>query len=74
LIIGALARLVLTGSDPMGSLAIMTLGIAGSILGCLIASLLWGASNAFLPGGFFLSLLGAILFLLFVRKVATISS
>jgi uncharacterized membrane protein YeaQ/YmgE (transglycosylase-associated protein family) len=41
----------------------IALGIAGSIVGGFIASLIWGVTNAFQPSGFFLSLLGAILVL-----------
>jgi uncharacterized membrane protein YeaQ/YmgE (transglycosylase-associated protein family) len=70
LIVGALARLVLPGSDPMGWLATLVLGVVGSIVGGFVGSLIWGASNGgFQPGGFFLSLLGAILLLLVWRKI-----
>jgi len=70
LIIGALARLVLPGSDPMGWLATLIVGVVGSVVGGFIGGLLWGAGDGgFQPGGFFLSLLGAILLLLIWRKV-----
>ena len=41
LIVGALARLVLPGRDPMGWIATILLGIAGSIWGGFVAGLLW---------------------------------
>jgi uncharacterized membrane protein YeaQ/YmgE (transglycosylase-associated protein family) len=69
LVVGALARLVLPGSDPMGWLATLAVGVAGSVVGGFIGSLLWGATDGFQAGGFFLSLLGAILLLLIARKV-----
>ena len=69
LIVGGLARLVLIGSDPMGWFATLLLGVAGSILGGFIGSLLFGSGHGgFQPAGFFFSLLGAILLLLIVRK------
>jgi uncharacterized membrane protein YeaQ/YmgE (transglycosylase-associated protein family) len=39
-IVGALARLVLPGPDPMGWLVTMGYGIAGSILGGIVGGLL----------------------------------
>jgi uncharacterized membrane protein YeaQ/YmgE (transglycosylase-associated protein family) len=70
LIVGALARLALTGSDPMSLIATMFLGVAGSILGGFIGSLLFGAGEGgFQPAGFFFSVLGATLLLLLVRGV-----
>jgi uncharacterized membrane protein YeaQ/YmgE (transglycosylase-associated protein family) len=41
LAVGALARLALPGPDPMGILATIGLGLAGSFIGGLIAGLLW---------------------------------
>jgi uncharacterized membrane protein YeaQ/YmgE (transglycosylase-associated protein family) len=70
LIIGALARLVLPGRDPMGWLATLIVGVVGSVVGGFIGNMIWGAGDGgFQPGGFFLSLLGAILLLLIWRKV-----
>jgi uncharacterized membrane protein YeaQ/YmgE (transglycosylase-associated protein family) len=65
LIVGALAKFVITGSDPMGWFATIALGVVGSIVGGFIASLLWGVTDAdtLQPRGFFSSPLGAILLL-----------
>lgn len=69
LIVGALARLILPGRDPMGWFATFLLGIAGSLLGGFIGGLIWGANDGrFHPGGILLSLLGAILLLFVWRK------
>ena len=69
LIVGTLARLVLTGSDPMGWLATLTLCVAGSVIGGFVGSMLWNGSVEFQPGGFFVSLVGAILLVLIAHKI-----
>jgi uncharacterized membrane protein YeaQ/YmgE (transglycosylase-associated protein family) len=63
LIVGALARLALPGPDPMGILATIGLGLAGSFVGGLIAYLFMGRS-----GGIIFSILGAILLLYLYRR------
>jgi uncharacterized membrane protein YeaQ/YmgE (transglycosylase-associated protein family) len=63
LIVGALARLALPGPDPMGILATIGLGLAGSVLGGLVAGLLWSR-----PAGFVFSLVGAIVVLYLYRR------
>jgi uncharacterized membrane protein YeaQ/YmgE (transglycosylase-associated protein family) len=62
LIVGALARLALPGPDPMGILATIGLGLAGTVVGGIIGGLLFGA------GGFVFALLGAILVLYLYRR------
>jgi uncharacterized membrane protein YeaQ/YmgE (transglycosylase-associated protein family) len=47
LVAGALARLVVPGPQPMGCLLTLVLGLVGSLVGGLLASLIWGAP----PGG-----------------------
>lgn len=75
LIVGALARFILPGKDPMGWFATSLLGIAGSIVGGLISSVLWGAADGrFHPAGLLLSLIGAILLLLVWRKLRPVRS
>jgi uncharacterized membrane protein YeaQ/YmgE (transglycosylase-associated protein family) len=63
LIVGALARLALPGPDPMGILATIGLGLAGSFVGGLLAGLLWARS-----AGFIFSVIGAILLLYLYRR------
>lgn len=47
LVVGALARFALPGPDPMGILATIGLGLAGSFTGGLITGLLWARSAGF---------------------------
>jgi uncharacterized membrane protein YeaQ/YmgE (transglycosylase-associated protein family) len=63
LVVGALARLALPGPDPMGILATIGLGLAGSFVGGLIAYLFMGRG-----GGIIFSILGAILLLYLYRR------
>jgi uncharacterized membrane protein YeaQ/YmgE (transglycosylase-associated protein family) len=62
-IIGGLARLALPGPDPMPWYATVGLGLAGSLIGGLVAQLLFG--NA---GSLLFALLGAILLLYLYRR------
>jgi uncharacterized membrane protein YeaQ/YmgE (transglycosylase-associated protein family) len=62
LIIGALARLALPGPDPMGILATIGLGLAGTLVGGIIGGLFFGS------GGFLFALIGAILVLYLYRR------
>ena len=69
LIVGALARLLVPGRDPMGILATILLGIAGSFVGGFIGSVIWGHREGYVhPGGLILSVLGAIVLLLVWRS------
>jgi uncharacterized membrane protein YeaQ/YmgE (transglycosylase-associated protein family) len=63
LFVGALARLALPGPDPMGILATIGLGLAGSFVGGLIAGLLWARA-----AGFIFSVIGAIVVLYLHRR------
>jgi uncharacterized membrane protein YeaQ/YmgE (transglycosylase-associated protein family) len=62
LIVGALARLALPGPDPMGILATIGLGLAGSFIGGVVSWLFLGHA-----GGVVFSVLGATL-LLYVHR------
>jgi uncharacterized membrane protein YeaQ/YmgE (transglycosylase-associated protein family) len=72
-IVGAIARLILPGRDPMGCLMTAVLGIVGSIVGGLIGRLIFGApkdTGYFTPTpSWILSLVGAIIVLLIWRKM-----
>jgi uncharacterized membrane protein YeaQ/YmgE (transglycosylase-associated protein family) len=63
LIVGALARLALPGPDPMGILATIGLGLAGTFVGGVVAWLLLGHA-----GGIVFSLLCATLLLYLHRR------
>ena len=54
LVVGGLARLALPGPDPIGILATIGLGLAGSFSAGLLAGLLWAR-----PAGFVFSVLAA---------------
>ena len=66
---GLVARAVYPGANSMGLLMTTLLGIAGSIVGGLLARLIWKhePGQKFHLGGFVLSVVGAIL-VLFVFK------
>lgn len=66
---GLIARAVYPGANPMGLLMTALLGIVGSLIGGLIARLIWKhePGQKFHPGGFILSVLGAII-VLFISK------
>jgi uncharacterized membrane protein YeaQ/YmgE (transglycosylase-associated protein family) len=63
LIVGALARLALPGPDPMSIPMTIVLGVAGSLLGGLVARIFIGTG-----GGFLFALVGAILLLYLHRR------
>ena len=62
LIVGALARLILPGRDPMSVPGTIVLGLAGSFLGGVMAWLFIGR-----PAGLVFSLIGAVA-LLYTRR------
>lgn len=68
LIVGALARLLMPGRDPLGCLATALLGIAGSFVGGFIGNLIWPHGNRFARPGFILSIVGAMIVLWIWRR------
>jgi uncharacterized membrane protein YeaQ/YmgE (transglycosylase-associated protein family) len=67
LIIGAIARLLMPGRQPMGILLTMGLGVVGALVGGLISWMIWGEpgepfSERAWPG-YLLAILGAFLVL-----------
>lgn len=66
--VGAIARLLMPGRDPMGCLATIALGVVGSLFGGLLADLLFGRTDqAFEPAGFIGAVVGAIILLAIYR-------
>jgi uncharacterized membrane protein YeaQ/YmgE (transglycosylase-associated protein family) len=63
LVIGALARLALPGPDPMSIPMTTVLGIAGSLIGGLVARIFLGTG-----GGLIFAVLGAMLLLYLHRR------
>lgn len=76
LIVGAIARLLVPGRDPMGWIATILLGIGGAILGSFVASLFddnEGVSISVVNTGLWgwiLSILGAVALVLIYRQVS----
>jgi uncharacterized membrane protein YeaQ/YmgE (transglycosylase-associated protein family) len=75
LIVGAIARLLVPGRDPMGWIGTILLGVAGSLLGGFLGSLIFGQADelantgmGFAPAGFIGALIGGIIVLLLVRQ------
>lgn len=66
LVIGLLARFFYPGSVPMGTIATIALGIAGSLLAGLVAS---RGSSTFNRAGCLASVLGAMALILIGRLI-----
>jgi uncharacterized membrane protein YeaQ/YmgE (transglycosylase-associated protein family) len=64
LVVGAIARLLIPGRDPMGWIATIALGIIGSFVGGLMAYLLKLGTDVYAPAGWIFSILGAVVALL----------
>ncbi len=68
-IVGALARLIMPGRDPMGWVMTILLGVAGSVLGgLLLGVVIAGRGND--PTGWIGSVVGALLLLWLYRRYA----
>lgn len=63
LIAGAIARLIHPGNEAMGWGATMILGILGSLVGGGLAYLFRLGVNPYQPGGWIMSIIGAVLLL-----------
>ena len=68
LIVGALAKMFMPGRDPGGIVVTIVLGIVGSVVGGFLGRVL-GLYGPNEPGGFFMSLIGAVLLLWVYRAV-----
>ena len=64
LIVGALARLALPGRDPMGIMATIGVGLAGSFLAGLVSALVFGRNGA----GILLSVLFSTVIVYVIRR------
>lgn len=58
LVVGAIARLLYPGPNPMGIFLTMIVGIAGSLLGGFVGSALFG--NDYQAAGWIMSVIGAL--------------
>ncbi|KAA5542624.1 GlsB/YeaQ/YmgE family stress response membrane protein [Roseiconus nitratireducens] len=73
LIIGAIARFVVPGSQRMGWLKTMLLGIIGSFVGGFVGYLVFGG-DAFQASGWIGSIVGAVIVLLIGMKAGRVSA
>jgi uncharacterized membrane protein YeaQ/YmgE (transglycosylase-associated protein family) len=63
-IVGLIARALVPGRQGMGFIMTTLLGVAGSLIGGVVSSALWGGSvTRFEPSGFIGALIGAIVLL-----------
>ena len=70
LIVGAIARFIVPGSERGGWAISMVLGVAGSLLGALVGRALGVYDETQTTGGFFMSLLGAVVLVAGYHAVA----
>jgi uncharacterized membrane protein YeaQ/YmgE (transglycosylase-associated protein family) len=71
LIVGAIARFLMPGDQPMGCLLTMLLGIAGSFVGGYIGTMISGQPLELAePSGWIGALLGALLLLFLYGLIA----
>jgi uncharacterized membrane protein YeaQ/YmgE (transglycosylase-associated protein family) len=64
LIVGAIARLLMPGAQGMGWIMTSVIGIAGSVVGGFVSSLIWKSPDGkFHPAGWIMSILGALVVL-----------
>ena len=72
LIVGAIARFLVRGKQPMSFLMTALLGIVGSLVGGGISWLIWGnPEGTYSPGGWIMSIVGAIIVVLIYVRVIT---
>jgi len=71
IVAGFVGRLVMPGKDPMGFLATILLGLAGSLIGFLIFTELLGIGDneAFDLGGLIGAIIGVVILLAIYRAV-----
>jgi uncharacterized membrane protein YeaQ/YmgE (transglycosylase-associated protein family) len=69
-IVGLIARALVPGRQGMGLVMTTLLGVAGSLIGGVVASAIWGGSaTRFEPSGFIGSLIGAVVVLVIAGMV-----
>jgi uncharacterized membrane protein YeaQ/YmgE (transglycosylase-associated protein family) len=70
LVVGVLARLIVPGHEPGGWIISLVLGVAGSFLGAFIGRALGMYDATTRTGGFFMSLVGAIVLVAIYHAIA----
>ncbi|MGW3471226.1 GlsB/YeaQ/YmgE family stress response membrane protein [Saccharopolyspora sp. NPDC000995] len=69
LIAGFIARAVVPGKDDIGLLMTIVIGVAGSVVGGFLFSLLTVGFRGFQPAGWIGSIIGAVIVLVIYNKV-----
>lgn len=72
IVVGAIARLIMPGTQQMGLLTTGALGVAGSFVGGMISSLFTGGASdgaLFHPAGIIMSVIGALILLFAYGKL-----
>jgi uncharacterized membrane protein YeaQ/YmgE (transglycosylase-associated protein family) len=67
LIVGVVAKLIMPGNDPGGIIVTVLIGVAGSIVGGYLGRVM-GLYGPGQYGGFFMSILGALVLLFLYRQ------
>ncbi|HVJ87549.1 MAG TPA: GlsB/YeaQ/YmgE family stress response membrane protein [Caulifigura sp.] len=67
LIVGAIAKLLYPGNEKTGCISTIALGILGSVVGGIIAKLIWGGDEIE-PRGLILSVIGALIVLVITTR------
>ena len=67
LIVGVIAKFIMPGNDPGGIIVTMLIGVAGSIVGGYLGRVM-GLYGPGQYGGFFMSILGALVLLCLYRQ------
>ena len=71
LIVGAIARLLMPGKQNMGWVMTIILGIVGSFAGGALASVLFAPTEGLVqPGGWIMSIVGALIVLFIYSRLA----
>jgi uncharacterized membrane protein YeaQ/YmgE (transglycosylase-associated protein family) len=68
LIVGVIAKLIMPGNDPGGIIVTMLIGIVGSIIGGYLGRVM-GLYGPGQYGGFFMSIIGALVLLFLYRQL-----
>lgn len=69
LVAGLIARLIVPGSDSMGILATIVLGLVGSLVGGFLGNLFYSGDADVSASGLVGSIIGAVIALLIFRSV-----
>lgn len=68
-LVGLLAKAIMPGKDPGGAVATLAMGIAGTVIGCGVASFFWKGHlvSPISPLGFCVATAGAFVLLFFYK-------